>query len=139
VDQPGIEGLMRQGRWDEAAIACKSALQVQPTNPKMHAYLGLCHFQKQDFPVAAESFKRATALDPQFWQAGAKLAQCLERMRRYDEGLEIATEFLRIQPNDITLQGLVRYLSGMARGRREGWERTAHLGFEVKMASDGRD
>lgn len=139
MDQPGIEGLMRQGRWDDAAIACKAALQVQPTNPKMHAYLGLCHFQRQDFPSAADSFRRATALDPQFWQAGAKLAQSLERMRRYDEGLEVATEFLRIQPNDITLQGLVRYLSGMARGRREGWERTAHLGFEVRMASDGRE
>jgi tetratricopeptide (TPR) repeat protein len=136
IDQAGIEGLMRQGRWDEAMHASKSALQVQPTNAKLQAYLGLCLFQQQDWPGAASAFQKATALQPDFWQAGAKLAQSYERMRRYPEALEVAKEFLRVQPNDITLQGLIRYLTPMVHTRTEGWERTAHLGYEVRMAGD---
>jgi tetratricopeptide (TPR) repeat protein len=136
LDQNGIEGLMRQGNWDDAMLACRSALQVQPTNAKMHAYLGLCQFQKQDWQGAAGSFQKATALQPDFWQAGAKLAQSLERMRRYPEALDVAREFARVQPNDITLQGLIRYLTPMVRNRVEGWERTAHLGIEVRLASE---
>jgi tetratricopeptide (TPR) repeat protein len=136
VDTVGIEGLMKQAKWDDAMMACKAALQVQPTNPKMQAYFGLCLFQQQDWPAAASAFQKATALDPNFWQAGVKLAQALERMRQYDQALEVARQFLLVQPNDISLQGLIRYLTPMVRGRTEGWERTAHLGFEVRMASE---
>jgi tetratricopeptide (TPR) repeat protein len=127
---------MRQGRWDDAITQCRSALQVQPINPRLHAYLGLCHFQKQEWPQAADSFKRATALEPSFWQAGVKYAQSLERMGRNAEALEVAQEYIRIQPNDITLQGLIRYLSQIVQGRKDGWERTAHLGYNVKLAGD---
>ncbi len=132
-----IEQLLALGRLDEAQVECQAAIQVQPTNPKLHAYLGMCYFRRSEWLPASESFRRATALDPGFWQAGCKLAQCLDRMRRYDEALAVAKEFAHVQPNDNTLQGLVVLLSDLAKGdRKDGWERTSHLAHKVKFSGD---
>lgn len=134
----GIEGLMQQGRWDDAELACRSALQVQPTSAKLHAYLGLCLFRKNNFEQAAESFKRATMLDEKFVDAGVKHAQCLDRLRRYEEAYVVAQDWLRVKPSDRTLQGLVNGLQYHVKGNRsDGWERTAHLAHRIVLAQDG--
>ncbi len=129
---------MQQGRWDDAELACKSALQVQPTSAKLHAYLGLCLFRKNDYQQAADSFKRATMLDPNFVDAGVKHAQSLDRMQRYEEAYTVACEWLRVRPSDRTLQGLVNGLQFHVKGnRQDGWERTAHFAHRIVLAQDG--
>jgi tetratricopeptide (TPR) repeat protein len=132
-----IESLMAQGRWEEAEYACKAALQIQPVSAKLHAYLGLCKFRQNLFEAAAESFKRATCLDPNFVDAGAKHAQALDRLQRYEEAYVVATEWLRVRPSDRTLQGLVHGLQNHVKGNRtDGWERTAHHAHRIVMAQD---
>lgn len=128
---------MRRGDWDGAVLACRAALQVTPTNARLHGLLGVCLFRKNDFAAAAESLRRATTLEPKFWEAGAKLAQCYDRLHRYEEAYSVAKEFLRVNPNDRTLQGLVFGLENQIRGNRvEGWERTRHLSHEVQFSHD---
>jgi len=135
MNNPGIEGLMQRQAWDDAILECKAALQLQPTNSRLYGYLGLCYFRKGDYQQAIEPFRKASVLDPNFWEAGAKLAQCYDRLKRYEEAYEIAKEWLRVRPNCHTLQGLVDGLKDQVRGNKiEGWERTAHFAHEIKFA-----
>lgn len=131
-----IYELIQRGDWANAESQATETLASQPTNARVHAYLGLCRFHRMDFESAAQSFRTATFLDPQYWQAGAKLAQCYERLHRLEEGLEVCQEFIRVQPADHTLQGLLEYFQDRAKVRQEGWERTAHLAHEVTMANE---
>jgi tetratricopeptide (TPR) repeat protein len=134
---PGIEGLMQQQRWDDAILECKAVLQVQPTNARLWGYLGMCHFKKCEYQQAIEPFRKASILNPSFWEAGAKLAQCYDRLKRYEEAYVVAKEWLAVRPNDHTLQGLVDGLKLQVKGnKKEGWERTAHLAYDIKFARD---
>lgn len=132
MDSNGIEVLMQRGEWEDAIAACRAALQVTPTNAKINAYLGMCLFRTGDFAAAIAPFRCATTLDPKFWQAGAKLAQCYDRLHRYEEAYATAKEWLKVMPSDRTLQGLVFALEHQVKGnRKDGWERTGHLHHEV--------
>ena len=137
MSYPGIEGLMQRQAWDEAIVECKAALQLQPTSAMLNGYLGMCYYRKNEFHLAVEPFRKASVLDPNFWQAGAKLAQCDDRLKRYEEAYEVAKEWLKVRPCDHTLQGLVEALKYQVRGNKvEGWERTAHLAHQVRFASE---
>ncbi|CAN5410399.1 hypothetical protein BH11ARM1_BH11ARM1_16820 [soil metagenome] len=136
MSQADIEALMQQQDWDGVEAAAILSLQQNPCNPRIHAYLGLCLFQKQDWAAAEAEFQKATALQPDFWEAGAKLAQCYERQHMYSEALIVAKEFHHVQPNDHTLAGLIEYLEPMVHDRVDGWERTAQLGYQVTLAGD---
>jgi tetratricopeptide (TPR) repeat protein len=131
----GIEDLMRKQAWDDAIVECQAILQVQPTSARLYGYLGMCHFRKGEFQLAIEPFRKACILDPNFWEAGAKLAQCYDRLKRYEEAYEVAKEWLRVQPCDHTLQGLVDGLKLQVHGSAvEGWERTAHFAHQIKFS-----
>jgi tetratricopeptide (TPR) repeat protein len=133
----GIDGLMLEHRWDDAILECKAVLQLQPTNARLWGYLGMCHYRKGEFHLAIEPFRKASVLDPNFWQAGAKLAQCYDRLKRYEEAYVIAKEWLAVRPNDHTLQGLVDGLKHQVKGnKKEGWERTAHLAYDIKFTQN---
>jgi Flp pilus assembly protein TadD len=137
MDNSGIEVLMQRGQWDEAIAACRAALQVTPTNARLNGYLGMCLFRKGDFAAAIDPFRRATMLDPKFWEAGAKLAQCYDRLHRYEEAYSVAKEWLRLAPSDRILQGLVYTLEDQVKGnRKDGWERTGHLHHEVTFTGN---
>ena len=137
MDAGAIEAIMATGDWDSAIAACRTGLMSTPCNPKIHAYLGMCFFRKGDFANAIEPFRRATLLDPKFWQAGAKLAQCYDRLRRFEEAYSVAKEWIRVQPNDPTLQGLVFALENQVKGNRlDGWERTRGLAHKVTFSSE---
>jgi Flp pilus assembly protein TadD len=133
-----IETLMQQGRWDDASSRLQAMLQVQPVNPKLHAYLGCCHFRKNEFEKAAECFRRAVTLDPKYWEAGLKLAQSLDRLMRYKEALQVAEEFLHLRPNEGSLQALV---NGLRRQQgaveEESWQKsTKPMPHSVTLAQD---
>jgi tetratricopeptide (TPR) repeat protein len=132
-----IETHMQHGRWDDAETACLAALQVQPASAKLHGYLGICYFRKSQFEKAAESFKKATLLDPNFIDAGIKHAQSLDRLQRYEEAYVVAKDWLRVRPSDKTLQGLVYCLEFHVKGNRvDGWERSRNFAHHVVLAQD---
>lgn len=128
--------MMRQGDWEGAMLACKAGLQVQPTNAKLLGYLGLCQFRNADYAAAEVSFRRATLLDPNFLDAGIKHAQCLDRLKRYEEAYQVAQDWLRKKPGEKTLMGLVTFLGPQVRGERQGWERTVGLSHNVILSRE---
>jgi tetratricopeptide (TPR) repeat protein len=127
-----IYAMMRNRAWDDAISECEAALQLQPINPNLWGCLGMCHFRKGEYELAIVPFHKASALDPSFFEAGTKLAQCYDRLKRYEEAYETAREWLAIRPSDHTLQGLVAALKYQVKGNRtDGWERTAHLTYTI--------
>lgn len=121
---------------EDAIVACKAVLQVTPNNARVIGLLGMCYFRKQDFASACEQFRRATLLDPKFVDAGLKQAQCLDRMKRYEEAHSVASDFLRLQPNNNMLRALVEQLQPYCHGTRQGWERTASLNTTVRFGGE---
>lgn len=134
----GIEELMRKGDWDGACKACEAILQIQPTNAKVLGLMGMCQFRSSDFVGAETTFRKATALDPHFIDAGIKLAQCLERQKRYEEAFNEASEWQKQRPNDRILSGMVEFLRPHARGNKQGWEQNVGINRTVRFAGDDR-
>jgi tetratricopeptide (TPR) repeat protein len=137
MNQQTVEGLLQRGEIDQAMHACNTVLQVTPNNTRVIGYLGMCYFRKQDYANALNYFRRATILDPQFVDAGLKLAQCLDRLRRYEEAHDVAAEFLKIQPANTMLRSLVEQLKPYVQGNKQGWERTATLNYTVHVTNEG--
>ena len=132
-----IEMAMRRGRWTEGARLSRELLMGRPTDAKIHAYEGLCFFRLGQFDQAEPCFMRATALDPKFVDAGVKRCQCLDRMRRYDEALTLAREWIVQRPNDPALNAIVDVHQYRANPRRtEGWEISAQSMGRAHFASE---
>lgn len=120
-----VDNLVRQGKWDEALVKCQALVQFQPVNPKLHGYLGLIYARKNDLPNAEAAFRKAITLDPNFWEAGIRLAQVLDRMMKYKEGLQIAEHYLKMRPNEAALQALVNGLRRQAGAvEEESWQKS---------------
>lgn len=132
-----IETAMRRGHWSEGARLCREMLINRPTDAKVHAYEGMCLFRLADFAAAEPCFARATALDPRFGEAGVKRCQCLDRMHRYDEALELAREWHVQRPNDPALNAIIDAHQYRANPRRtEGWEVSAQSMRRAHFAAD---
>src|SRR5256885_14964727 len=105
-----VEALMQQGKWNEALTECQKLIEQQPVNPRAHGYLGMCFMRLNKFAEAEPAFRKAITLDPNFWEAGVRLAQCLDRQLKDKEGLQIAEHYLKMRPHDHALQTLVNGL-----------------------------
>lgn len=131
-----IESSMRAGRWAEAQAACRELLFSRPTDARLHALEGICLFRLGDFAAAEPCFKRATALDPSFVDAGVKRCQCLERMKMFDEAVYLAREWQNRRPGDPTLRQLVHtYGNRPDPNRTEAWEVGRRKGRCVEYAA----
>jgi len=135
-----IVAIMQAGKWEDAVFACQSVLQVQPTNGKIHACLGESHFQLGQLAAAAPSFMRAYTLDPTLWRAAVRHAQCLEKLHRYRESMDVVTEWLRLKPGNTDLLGLKEFLETQHESQEhDGWERTRRLGVTIVNAGFNRE
>jgi tetratricopeptide (TPR) repeat protein len=120
-----VEKLIGLGQWEEAKTQCERLVVEYPTNARARAYLGLCYFRKNDFCEAAPHFRQAMLLDDKFWEAAFKLAQCLDRMLRFDEALEAARAAHCLKPSDPAITALVNGLErNVTKERTDGWQRT---------------
>ena len=106
-----IRTLMQQGKWEDARAACEQLIFEHPTYAPAHAHLGICNFHANQFTDAAKNFERATMLDPHYWEAGIKHAQCLDRLQKYDEAYTVATHWQVIRPSDPTLAQMIKGLT----------------------------
>ncbi len=133
-----VDNLIRQGKWDEALVKCQALVQLQPISPKLHGYLGLIYGRKNDLPNAEAAFRKAITLDPNFWEAGIRLAQVLDRMMKYKEGLQIAEHYLKMRPNEPALQALVNGLRRQAGAvEEESWQKSTKGGWHnVTLSQD---
>jgi tetratricopeptide (TPR) repeat protein len=135
-----IIALMQAGKWEDAIFSCESMLQVQPTNGRIHACLGESNLQLGKLDAAEIAFMRAYTLDPSLWRAAVRRAQCLDKLHRYRECMDVVTEWLRIKPGNTDLLGLKEFLETQHESQEhDGWERTRRLGVTVLNAGFQRE
>ncbi len=131
---------MQEGKWDEAIQACESCLQVQPCLGRIHALMGECFYVQKMYEQAEPCFHRAYTLDPHLGDAASRHAQCLERLHRYRDAMDVVKDWLLLKPNDATLQGLHEFLLTQKESEEhDGWERTRRIGVTILNAGFGRD
>ncbi len=65
------------GRFDEAALQCRTALEREPMNPAGYYLYGVVLQEKGDPTAAAREFRRAIYLDPEFVAPYMSLGQLL--------------------------------------------------------------
>lgn len=131
-----IQAHMRAGQWDSALDECQALLRQQPTNAKLHDYLGVCQSWKGDYESAAVSFQRASTLDEMFIDAGVRYVQCLTQLRRYEEAMKEANHWYRLAPNDRKLIALMDFLKEHAHGEFQRWEMHQRVNTRIVMAQD---
>lgn len=123
-----IEQAMKQGSWENARHMAEQFVQIQPTNARAQAYLGLCHYRCGDIDRALGPLQRAIVLDENFWEAGTLLAQTYDRLLRFEEALEVTERFLAIRPSDLTLlhlrEGLLRNVPEKI---TDSWQKSTQL------------
>src|SRR5687768_15131916 len=98
--EQGVERLLQERKWGEAVVEGRRLVDEHPINARLHALLGLALYRQDDFTGAVEELEKAVILDPFLWEANLKLAQALDRLRRYPEALDAARAGLKVQPND---------------------------------------
>jgi tetratricopeptide (TPR) repeat protein len=137
----GIEALMRMGQWEAARVETEKLLLDHPASAKLRGYVGLCYYRLGNFEAAAAQLRQATCLDERFVDAGVKLVQALDRLQRYDEALEAAEQFAKVDPNNDTLIHLINGLQRQVPKRvTDSWELSIMLDrHEVKLASEADD
>jgi len=130
-----VESLMREGNWEQAKAECLRLRQEHPENPKIGAYLGLCHHHFGEIEEAIRELKRAMVLDPHYWEPGLKLVKILDKLRRYEEALEVARDVEKLRPSDPELQALIRGLERQVPDKiTDNWEisrRPPHYNVEL--------
>ncbi len=65
--------LRKQGKFEEAVLNYLEALQIEPRNPGLHFNLGTAYFKTEKNKQAAESYRAALSLDPDFKEAANAL------------------------------------------------------------------
>ena len=135
-----VVAMMQAGKWEEAIFTCQTMLQVQPGNGRIHACMGESNYQLGRLVDAEPSFMRAYTLDPALWRAAVRHAQCLEKLHRYRDSMDVVVEWLRIKPGNTDLLGLKEFLETQHESQEhDGWERTRRLGVTIVNASFKRE
>ncbi len=88
------------GRVGAARRRLERALEIFPDFTDALNNLGTMHFRAGDFGEATELFTRATALDPEFYEAWVNLAGSLTSMARFDDAMTAVRNALRLRPNE---------------------------------------
>jgi tetratricopeptide (TPR) repeat protein len=73
---------------DQWAISSyNTAIQLDPTNPKLRIDLGGVYFKQQDYLSAANLFRQATTLKPDYANAHFNFAAALKELNAYSDAL----------------------------------------------------
>ena len=122
-----ITALMAKGAWAEAKVESEKYVDRLPCNADAQAFLGLCLFHEQQWEKALDCFNKATNLNPKYWQAGLKAAQCLDRLVRLDEAYAAAKHWQDVYPNDHQLNFLVNSLKRYENASTtDGWQKSKY-------------
>jgi Flp pilus assembly protein TadD len=116
-EDPGILTLLgwllsEQGKSDEARETFRRSLDLKADQFLAAFNYAILSLRVGDAEVGLRWLRRATSIEPKSVPAWRTLALELARQDRKDEALPVAERTLRLAPDDLEIQGLVRKLKG---------------------------
>ena len=86
--------LRRCGRYGEAVEVLEKGLRIHPGDPRLHFNLGMAHLMRGESRLAAESFEKLVALEPEdeHNQRLLALATADVRAHEYRDGIRVAED-----------------------------------------------
>jgi Tfp pilus assembly protein PilF len=96
--QQRADSAFRQGRLAEALAACRSILARHPTRADVHAFAGLIALRQGDPATAAESYRTAVDLRPDYVEAHFNLANALKQLHRLTEAEDAYRRVISLRP-----------------------------------------
>jgi len=88
--------LFEDGRYDEAILAFKEAIRMNPDYSEAHSALGLVYYHEERYAEALEAFKRASEIEPENPDYRIQLAAAYERSGLIDEAEEQLETYLSL-------------------------------------------
>lgn len=86
------------GDLQRAQAMYEAVAQQAPENANAWCYLGILHFDRNDFAQSESCYRRAIKIQPTFPIAWSNLANSLSAQGRYDEGVQACHTALEQQP-----------------------------------------
>lgn len=93
------EGLRREGKLAEAAVAYGQALEAGAEAVPTLLQLGAVRAELEEFPAAEQAFRRLVALDPAHADAWCMLGIVAKDCRRFDEAIKHFDRALALHPD----------------------------------------
>lgn len=84
--------------YDEAIVAAKKAIEINPNESAAYAVLGLIYQEQKKYKDAEENFKKAISLDPKSIYFYLQLANLYYEKEAYNEAVNTLTKALEINP-----------------------------------------
>jgi tetratricopeptide (TPR) repeat protein len=101
-----------------AISAFKTAIALEPTNPKNYLELGQAFLATKEFSLAEATFNKAIELKPDYANAHYQLALAFEQQGKLDEAIGKMENIIKYNPQDIgaTFELGVLYLRRLNEG-----------------------
>ncbi len=87
--------------YDEAIVAAKRAIEINPNESAAYAVLGLIYQEQKKYKEAGENFKKAISLDPKSIDFYLQLANLYYENESYNEAVNTLTKVLEINPSNM--------------------------------------
>jgi Flp pilus assembly protein TadD len=109
-------GLMNQGRWEEAVDLLRPEIESNPADPDLNEVYGTALLRNGQPSLAVWPLRRSYLAEGDRSDSGAMLAEALVTGGASQEGLDLVTELIQAQPDDIYLLSLRKPQNRKIRG-----------------------
>lgn len=75
-------------KYDDAIVACKKSLEINPNLEDGHYFMGTCYYKKNMFDDAIAEFKKVIQINPQSEKAHSLLFFIYDKLGRAEEAVE---------------------------------------------------
>jgi len=93
----------RHGDFSRALVSFQKAIQLDPMYAEAYHNAGETYVLLGDMDQAQAMYEKAVAYRPTLWQSWYALTIIAVRQQKYEKGLEMLTNALRINPNHVLL------------------------------------
>lgn len=91
--------LVHLGRTGEGISALERVIAMRPNDPQPHTNIGIAHAIDKNYRQAEEHYRRALAVDPDYWPAVFNLAKAYVELGRDDQASATYKRYLQLRPN----------------------------------------
>ena len=98
-----ISSLVDDGKFPLALHAARTAIEIEPNNPRSLNWMGIIHGRQGNYNEAINWYRKATEVDPTYTLGYQNWASNLVRLNRKDEAIEVLKKAIKVAPLEAQL------------------------------------